>query len=176
MAVAPVAAAAESVPVAVTALLMLLILALTELVRVSSTPLRLLASAPVAVASTALMELAREATSLVRLPTSDDASLAWLEMREARLDGAPERSDVKSLATLAASEDAAPTALDTRSPIELASSEAVWRMPPGDRSVAVALADGVAVMKSWAETAAARARSITEDRILKWLYVVVLRS
>jgi hypothetical protein len=149
VAVAPVAAA-ESVPVAVTALLMLLILALTELVRVSSTPLRLLASAPVAVASTALMELAREATSLVRLPTSDDASLAWLEMREARLDGAAERSDVKSLATLAASEDAAPTALDTLSPIELASSEAVWRMPPGDGSVAVALAAGVAVVKSWA--------------------------
>lgn len=152
MAVAPVAPA--SVPVAVTSLLMLLILALTELVRVLSTPLRLLASAPVAVASTALMELAREATSLVRLPTSDDALLSWLEMREARLEGSVcvmDHADVKSLATLPASDDAAPAALDTLSPMELASSEAVWRSPPGDESVAVAVATiGVAVIKSWA--------------------------
>lgn len=128
---------------------MLLILALREPVSVRSAPLRLLASEPVAVASTALMELAREATSLVRLAASDDALLSWLEMRDARLDArldaavrVMDRSDVNSLATLPASDDAAAAALDTLSPMELASAEAVWRMPPGEESVAVP--------KSWA--------------------------
>lgn len=151
---APVAAVPVADPVAVISLLMLLTRALTELVSVSSTPLMLLASAPVAVASTALSELARDPTSLVRLPTSDVSSPPWLDTWAARLDTAAvavassELSDVAAPTTLPASDVALPAALDASSTIELASSDAVCSTSPGLASLVSTWA--VASEKSWA--------------------------
>lgn len=129
-------------PVAVADALMELTLALRLLVSEPSSPDRLLAMEPVAVASTDEMLLARLAASEVMLATSEDTSDRCDEtlapMDDVRVTDT-EWSDVKSLTTEPAAEVAPATADEALDSSEERASDAVWRMPPGSLVEAVAV-------------------------------------
>lgn len=139
---------AASVPVAVADARSELTFSLRLLVSEPSSPLRLLAMDPVAVASTDDRLLARLAASEVMLATSEDTSERCDEtlapMDEVRVTET-EWSEVKSLTTEPAAEVAPATAEEALDSSEEIASEAVWRMPPGSLVEAV-----VVPSNSWA--------------------------
>lgn len=139
--------AAVSVPVA--EFFKLLTFALTLDPSPPSSELRLLATLPVAVASTLEMLLAREAASEVMEATSEDTSESSEEILEPR-EEVKERlwSEVMSEAMEAAAEVAPAIAEVMPSPAEDRSEEAVCRRPPG--SADTVLVESVVASKSWA--------------------------